>query len=92
MTIGMSSRSSDGRARLPNGLMIATEESLLMNPKAALDRCAGRAVGLRTSPAFFTRYTTARRAYWRSKMSGLSKSQRLRQNHINVREPRPTNG
>jgi len=62
-----------------------------MNPNAALDLCAGRAAGLRTSPAF-TRYTTARRAYWRSKMSGLSKSQRLRQNHINVREPRPTNG
>jgi hypothetical protein len=45
---------------------------MLVNPTAALDRWACRAVGLRTSPAF-TRYTTARQAYWSSKMSGLGK-------------------
>jgi hypothetical protein len=56
----------------PNGLTISTELPMLVNPTAALDRWACRAVGLRTSPAF-TRYTTARQAYWSSKMSGLGK-------------------
>jgi hypothetical protein len=45
--------------------------------------------GSLTSPAF-TGYTTARQAYGRSQMSGLSKNQRLLQHRIDVREPRPT--
>jgi hypothetical protein len=86
---GMISHSSDGRARLPEWTHNIDRGTDVDKSERILQIDAPAEPWSLTSPAF-TGYTTARQAYGRSQMSGLSKNQRLLQHRIDVREPRPT--